>query len=379
MQEETYEEAIQNESHKDFNQSATFSAILTLENDGDFVQKVSENRRFDGSISVEIITKLYNASHFKVDAWAKGNVNFACLAANFSDSEGGFQDDNITLILKNVRCHGNLAYLPAQLPASDYKKVDQILNDLGGKWDRKLKAHRFLTDAEELIAGVLVNGRIEVPKANNFGYFPTPHQEADVLLAGIAEECSGTELFLEPEAGTGNLALKIAELVPMKNITCYELQQKNVDVLRSLGFNTQAVDFLEIKPKPFAHFVIMNPPFANLADADHVRHAYAFLRPGGKLRAIMSSGITFRQTKKAVAFRSWVEELGGTFFERPAGAFKASGTMVKTVHLHIQKPIDDTTEWSTSLEVRSATEEEMIQFWHLMNALIKADLIGFSL
>lgn len=68
----------------------------------------------------------------------------------------------------------------------------------------------------------------------------------------------------------------------------------------------------------------MNPPFENLQDADHVRHAYDLLEKGGKLVAITSPSPFFNQNKKAKEFRDWFESVGGTVENLPEGSFKTS-------------------------------------------------------
>jgi 16S rRNA G1207 methylase RsmC len=77
--------------------------------------------------------------------------------------------------------------------------------------------------------------------------------------------------------------------------------------------------------------IVMNPPFADQQDIRHVRHALGFLKPGGRLVAIMSAGVTFREDRLAREFRALVEDRGGTIEELPADAFKASGTGVLAV------------------------------------------------
>ena len=86
----------------------------------------------------------------------------------------------------------------------------------------------------------------------------------------------------------------------------------------------------------------MNPPFDLQRDIDHVHPAFKFLRPGGKLVAIMSAGTEFRENKKAVTFRKLVATHGGRFRDLPAGSFKDSGTgtNVNTVVLTMTKKGD---------------------------------------
>ena len=49
--------------------------------------------------------------------------------------------------------------------------------------------------------------------------------------------------------------------------------------------------------------ILTNPPFEKFQDIDHVRRAYTFLKPGGRLVAIMGNSAFFRQDKKAAQFQ----------------------------------------------------------------------------
>jgi GNAT superfamily N-acetyltransferase len=86
--------------------------------------------------------------------------------------------------------------------------------------------------------------------------------------------------------------------------------------------------------------VLMNPPFEDGQDMEHVQHAYDFLKPGGKLVAIMSESPFFSSTKKAQAFRDWLEAQGGTSEKLPEGSFKSAfrSTGVNTRMVVIEKP-----------------------------------------
>lgn len=85
---------------------------------------------------------------------------------------------------------------------------------------------------------------------------------------------------------------------------------------------------------------MMNPPFANGADTDHVSHALKFLKPSGRLVAIMSAGVKTASTKlKKVA--AFYELLGGyqwSFRNVPDGSFKESGTNVRVTMLVASGP-----------------------------------------
>lgn len=76
--------------------------------------------------------------------------------------------------------------------------------------------------------------------------------------------------------------------------------------------------------------IIMNPPFSNGRDIEHVQHAYDLLKPGGRIVAIVGEGAFYRQDKKAAAFRAWLDELGGTSEKLPEGSFMDPSLPVNT-------------------------------------------------
>ncbi len=55
------------------------------------------------------------------------------------------------------------------------------------------------------------------------------------------------------------------------------------DVVRLKGSTSSRADFLAVTPDTLGTFdrILMNPPFERGADAEHVRHAFRFLTPGG--------------------------------------------------------------------------------------------------
>src|SRR4030042_4964611 len=108
-----------------------------------------------------------------------------------------------------------------------------------------------------------------------------------------------------------------------------------------MGLKIIQADFLSVEPKPLYDRVVMNPPFEMQQDIDHVMHAWKFLKPGGRLVSIMSSGVLFRENKKTSEFRNHIDEFGN--MERlPEGSFKESGTMVNTCIVVLDKPNDRT-------------------------------------
>ena len=160
-----------------------------------------------------------------------------------------------------------------------------------------------------------------------FNYFPTPPDVVDRLME-LADVRPGM-LVLEPEApGGGN---RQRHRTAVGEQTCIELMPANAQALRDQRHSVSERDFLTMQPSPLMDRVVMNPPFARQADIKHVLHALRFLRDGGRLVSVMSASVTFRENRLTQDFRALVSSRSGSIEELPEGAFKSSGTMVRTV------------------------------------------------
>jgi predicted RNA methylase len=168
--------------------------------------------------------------------------------------------------------------------------------------------------------------------AKGFSFFPTPPAvQVRVMEAAALWRAEGLTV-LEPSAGTGALAFAAAD--KGCHVTAIEIQQSFVDQLASDGRLSRVIsaDFLTVRAEDLGRFdrVIMNPPFCAGRDVDHVRHALSFVAPGGRLVAIMSAGVAYREDAATVAFRERVEAAGGTILDLPVGSFADVGTNVNT-------------------------------------------------
>lgn len=267
--------------------------------------------------------------------------------------------DTVTIAhLERMEIVGNVAKIPGglaagRLPRDEYDRLNFALTKLGGKWDKKAGGHVFAEDPVELINQVVQFGSLLSTKTpdQRTGFFPTPEPVADDLaeLAGISE----SSVVLEPSAGTGRLiaaALKRGAAF----VVAVEWDEKRRNALRA-GFAPyidegrlmilDEADFLAIAAEMlekwgFTH-VLMNPPFLKVGEGDHlahVRRAFAVLKPGGVLAAIMPPGFRFRTDKAHSSFKEWVKGLAGQVKDLPADSFAESGTNVATVTLRLVKP-----------------------------------------
>lgn len=225
-------------------------------------------------------------------------------------------------------------------------------------------------------------------KNDGLDFFPTPASVADELVqaAGIEEGMA----VLEPSAGMGHIAERIRAAGVDPDVV--EMAVDRRELLEAKGFRLVGSDFMDMTPRDFTYGdvfrapdgtlgvmrgsggmgsnrvgldpldangqpeprrmgwydrdelegvekragnsgydrIIMNPPFSDRRDAEHVQHAYTLLKPGGRLVAIMGEGVFFGQDKKAQAFRDWLEETGGTSEKLEEGAFLDPSLPVNT-------------------------------------------------
>ena len=237
-----------------------------------------------------------------------------------------------------LRCsaEGNKLRLPdEQLDRDLYLRVNKVLAAEGGKWNRKEKAHVFAHPAESILARLRA-GSYEDPK-KDLGFYETPPALAERVVALARIEDGMT--VLEPSAGKGALALPAAKAGG--EVTVVEILRECADELRRLRFSPVfECDFLAMEFAEGERFdrVVMNPPFAHNADVEHVTTAYGVLKPGGRLVAIMSAGVEFREDKVHKLFRKLLAETGGIVARLPSGTFKEAGTGVRAIIVQMNRP-----------------------------------------
>ena len=241
-------------------------------------------------------------------------------------------------VLKRCQINGNSLKLPENLSRDLYVKTNKVIESYGGKWDKKSKTHIFPSSPAEKLGLALDAGVVVIEKKVNqkaaLQEFFTPGGIAE-KVARYANIGRGTKV-LEPSAGHGALAM--AALNFGATVNCVEINPESAQVLENKGFFVINKDFLDFESPDFYDVILMNPPFTKGQDIAHIRHAYNFLSPGGTIIAITSPSWQFNSQKKFQLFREWFEEVGGVVLEElEAGAFKESGTMVRTLIIKIDK------------------------------------------
>ncbi|WBU58589.1 DUF4942 domain-containing protein [Paracoccus sediminicola] len=178
--------------------------------------------------------------------------------------------------------------------------------------------------------------------AKDLAFYPTPAEVVDYLLDGLRIEPS--EKVLEPSAGIGALVRPL--LAQGANVDAIEVHPDRAEVLRGIAhpaLSVKCANFLKLPARPIYDCVVMNPPFYHTTWADHVRHAFDFLKPGGELRAILPASAEVGSTAKHERFRAWAESHAprgwrrGLWRDLPAESFASVGVRINTVVLTLTK------------------------------------------
>lgn len=133
---------------------------------------------------------------------------------------------------------------------------------------------------------------------------------------------------LEPSCGDG----RIMDMVKAYGHRCVgiEYHAGRAAQARAKGHAAHTANFLEVKPFPYFDVVVMNPPFYGRHYVKHVRHAMKFLKPGGRLVAILPATAHYDHA-------SALEDLRGRWEDLPVASFAEAGTNVPTGLLLVRK------------------------------------------
>ena len=159
------------------------------------------------------------------------------------------------------------------------------------------------------------------------GFFPTPEELTEKKIELL--DLQPGQTILEPSAGLGHMADKVKELG--FDVTCIEIHSGLAEALREKGHTVINEDFLTHAGQ--YDKILMNPPFENLQDIDHVKHAFNLLNPGGRLVATMANN-----KHRKPEFLQWVSE-HGWYEENPAASFASAfnPTGVSTITVVLDK------------------------------------------
>lgn len=193
--------------------------------------------------------------------------------------------------------------------------------------------------SDDLDSMLLTGETVDMKKVYQF--FPTPKNVAEQMcsMAELDANC----IVLEPSCGRGDLADEIYA-AGATNLLGLELNPDMQQYLVGKPYRTMVgVDFLQFAEAPenqgtFTR-IMMNPPFSKHQDVTHILAAYKLLAPGGILASVSSPSPFWRTDRKSVEFQNWIQDVSAQVVDVPEGAFKESGTMLRTKIIKIRKPV----------------------------------------
>ncbi|QYY35288.1 class I SAM-dependent methyltransferase [Ruficoccus sp. ZRK36] len=238
-------------------------------------------------------------------------------------------DDVRSVLERSTITADSLTLPPEQLDRKLYEAVNKVLVAAGGKWNRKAKAHIFESDPRQRLELALASSRITSEKQELQAFYTPAAVAARVVKLACVSGCT----VLEPSAGAGALA-KECKAQGARSVDAVEINRDCAKHLVQACDNFVIRDFLSLTPEPYYDRVVMNPPFTKNQDIDHVRHAIQFVRPGGRLVAIMAGNAERK------SFTAMTDDMGDdevTISMLPDGSFKEAGTSARTLLIIIHK------------------------------------------
>lgn len=241
---------------------------------------------------------------------------------------------------KKCTADDSFIYMPEdQVDQSLYLEIKSILTNNLGKWKGgKIQGFQFDYDPTQLLIR-LQNGE-EVNFKKKFQFFPTPPEVVDKMIQVVLPEADSS--ILEPSAGQGHIIQAIQEFQSWAEygFDAIEIHPVNQGILRKKGINVVGDDFLKWTTEKRYDYIFMNPPFKEGSKnvwIDHIKHAVKFLKEKGELVAVAPASASFVSNGEIKEFREeWLPLHNGYIYDIiPKGAFKSSGTGVKSVIIHI--------------------------------------------
>lgn len=235
-------------------------------------------------------------------------------------------------ILQNCQWNGEVLTLPqVQFNKKAYLEAKKWIEETGGSWNTSKQGFTWEIDASRVV-GILLQGK-RCNLQQEFQFFATPAKIADLAVSKFTS-LSADMTILEPSAGRGALVEAVRRRCPSAIVDCYELMPENVPFLEKVeGAHIVGTDFTKAEGK--WQRIIANPPFSGNQDIDHVYMMYDHLQIDGEMSVITSQHWKFAQDNKCQYFRRWLEDNNADITDIDGGAFKESGTSIKTSLIHI--------------------------------------------
>ena len=257
----------------------------------------------------------------------------------------------VRAVLEESEIGPHYVKLRSSLKRDLYVAVNAALLSAGGRWDKRAKAHLFTGNPRESLGLILEKGEFVAPvdpvkvRQQELQAYYTPAKIAENLaaLAGV-RGCT----VLEPSCGPGALVRACVE-AGASAITIVEVDTpayfSALDYLHTqprISHGAYNRDFLTLTTGDSGIYghdrVVMNPPFADGKDFQHICHALKFVsRPGGTLTSVImgDSNIAALEAKVTRGIMGVPISFDYKVWPLPENTFKESGTGAQTAVIQI--------------------------------------------
>lgn len=163
-----------------------------------------------------------------------------------------------------------------------------------------------------------------------FEFYPTPPSVIDLMLqkANIHDN----QLILEPSAGKGDIIDKVVAYNQTVNVDFCEFNRYNSEILELKCYNKIGTDFLLVDTEKSVKYdrILMNPPFEDRADIEHIRRAFSLLKDDGILVSVITAKSISNSTPETSKMRKDAE-LWGEIVELDEDIMKTEAERKATV------------------------------------------------
>jgi predicted RNA methylase len=188
----------------------------------------------------------------------------------------------------------------------------------------------------EFYGDVLPDSPEEAPKkrtgtavSKDLAYYPTPHDAAQRLISGLNARTDGLAI-LEPSCGDGRLMDALRAANPTWRLTGCEVHPERADQAHAKGHHVITRNFLETAANPVFDAVVMNPPFCGRHWRKHIDHARKFLKPDGRLFAILPASAYYDGHLDDLVTSKTARGYSCQWEDLPIASFRESGTNIGT-------------------------------------------------
>ncbi len=217
-----------------------------------------------------------------------------------------------------------------------FKELKNKMINIGGVWKTNKQGWLFKIDPTPLLDQLKSGKDVNIFQDHQF--FFTPRAVFDFLIDWPNQDyklelptkisISNAIKFLEPEAGEGHILDYFKDTFGKIKFPvythCCESMPRNIEILRSKGYEPIHHDFLSLDKHYDGYFdlIIANPPFSNNQYIKHIMKMYDVTKEGGTIFTVAPNSYTNNDNRVCDDFRFWLKSVHAMEKPIPPALFK---------------------------------------------------------